>query len=428
MSSHLVLAGLAALTSPAQDAELPAASELLAKMYASFGSEEDRARVRGLSLHGKATWLGIEGTGQIAEVLGGLGEARGTIEFPFFGKFEMGADGALAWERSPHGVKVRSGWDACQHMRTWGMIQHVDWRRMYASARTVGVDELDGERCFRVDLIPRAFVEMDAEAAKEIPSPDACWIDAESFRPRRFEATVPGTFEGTAMMRIDYADWREVDGVAYAHRSTVEINGFELVHEYHSIEPNPGLPAGFFELEDDVRQAAADQCDPRKAQDDSLIRIVTLEPRDVAAIRVQCKHADMQKTLAVILPELARYAMSVGATLDGPPSVRYYTFGEDLDIEGVVCVSKPVEPKGRVKPATLPGGPAVIAWHVGPYDRLGDTHARIQAYLGEHGLERRGACWEEYWTDPGMEPDPSKWRTRIVTPIVEQEEGGSSGD
>jgi len=52
---------------------------------------------------------------------------------------------------------------------------------------------------------------------------------------------------------------------------------------------------------------------------------------------------------------------------------------------------------------------------------LGETHEKIQAYMKEHGLVARGACWEEYWTDPGMEPDSSKWRTRVVWPCAKAE-------
>ena len=25
--------------------------------------------------------------------------------------------------------------------------------------------------------------------------------------------------------------------------------------------------------------------------------------------------------------------------------------------------------------------------------------------------------WEIYWTDPGLEPDPAKWRTQIFFPV-----------
>lgn len=60
-----------------------------------------------------------------------------------------------------------------------------------------------------------------------------------------------------------------------------------------------------------------------------------------------------------------------------------------------------------------------MAWHFGPYDKLGETHQRMMAYLEANGLERHSAPWDEYWTDPGMEADPSKWRTKVVWPVRE---------
>ena len=34
------------------------------------------------------------------------------------------------------------------------------------------------------------------------------------------------------------------------------------------------------------------------------------------------------------------------------------------------------------------------------------------------GIETTGPLWEIYWTDPGIEPDPKKWRTQILVPCV----------
>ena len=125
----------------------------------------------------------------------------------------------------------------------------------------------------------------------------------------------------------------------------------------------------------------------------------------------------MPKTLAVLLPEVTHHALSVGASMIGPPLVRYHQWGETLDIETAIPVAKPVEPKGRVKSERLAAGKALVAWHFGPYEKLGETHKRMTTFLEANGLERRGAPWEEYWTDPGMEPDPAKWRTKVVWPV-----------
>jgi effector-binding domain-containing protein len=58
-----------------------------------------------------------------------------------------------------------------------------------------------------------------------------------------------------------------------------------------------------------------------------------------------------------------------------------------------------------------------MAWHVGPYEKLADAHQSLRAYVDAHRMQARGGLWEVYWTDPGIVPDPSKWRTQLFMPI-----------
>jgi hypothetical protein len=37
--------------------------------------------------------------------------------------------------------------------------------------------------------------------------------------------------------------------------------------------------------------------------------------------------------------------------------------------------------------------------------------------LDPGALVADGGPWEIYWTDPGLERDPAKWRTEIVQPV-----------
>jgi effector-binding domain-containing protein len=46
------------------------------------------------------------------------------------------------------------------------------------------------------------------------------------------------------------------------------------------------------------------------------------------------------------------------------------------------------------------GGAVIRIRHVGSYRGLGDTHRKIAAYLAAHGIERNGASWESYVSDP----------------------------
>jgi AraC family transcriptional regulator len=41
----------------------------------------------------------------------------------------------------------------------------------------------------------------------------------------------------------------------------------------------------------------------------------------------------------------------------------------------------------------------------------------FQQTMKAQGLKGTGDPWEVYVTDPGDEPDPSKWQTELVYPI-----------
>jgi effector-binding domain-containing protein len=58
---------------------------------------------------------------------------------------------------------------------------------------------------------------------------------------------------------------------------------------------------------------------------------------------------------------------------------------------------------------------AAVGVHVGPYDGLPQTYARMQQWVAEQGLAPTGEMWEEYLSPP--EGDPSTWRTRVVIPV-----------
>ena len=166
----------ALLLAPAaqEPSELPDAEQLLDRMRATIGAER-LAEVRNVTLHGAVSWEGLEEPGGlITEVYGGLRKARITTEFGAFGSFQMGADGDLVWEKNPLETFVRDGWAGSQYLRQYGIAQHRDWREMYSKAWCSGVEEIDGARCWELQLAARALVPGGAES-KEVPPPDRWW-------------------------------------------------------------------------------------------------------------------------------------------------------------------------------------------------------------------------------------------------------------
>lgn len=63
------------------------------------------------------------------------------------------------------------------------------------------------------------------------------------------------------------------------------------------------------------------------------------------------------------------------------------------------------------------GGKVVAGSYYGPYEGLEQTHGAIYDYMVENELEMRGSPWESYVTDPGLEPDTTKWLTIVHYPV-----------
>jgi AraC family transcriptional regulator len=89
----------------------------------------------------------------------------------------------------------------------------------------------------------------------------------------------------------------------------------------------------------------------------------------------------------------------------------------EIEYEAGVTLAAPAQATvGRAVPSELPGGTVAVAWHVGPYDRLGDTYRALETWIAEQGRAISGPMWEVYWTDPDSAP-PEEWRTEIVVPV-----------
>jgi len=74
------------------------------------------------------------------------------------------------------------------------------------------------------------------------------------------------------------------------------------------------------------------------------------------------------------------------------------------------------ESSGRAQASELPGGQAVVARYIGPYDGLAEAWKQVNAWMAEHGVNGGAATWEHYVSDPSVTP-PEKLETRIVWPI-----------
>ncbi|MFK7757919.1 MAG: SRPBCC family protein [Flavobacteriales bacterium] len=60
---------------------------------------------------------------------------------------------------------------------------------------------------------------------------------------------------------------------------------------------------------------------------------------------------------------------------------------------------------------------AMTIVHLGPYENLPGTYEKIMGAIRAQNMEPIFPSYEVYITDPGAEPDQSKWETLVVVPI-----------
>lgn len=98
----------------------------------------------------------------------------------------------------------------------------------------------------------------------------------------------------------------------------------------------------------------------------------------------------------------------------GPPKAIYFSFDETTmvsDVAAVMEVPAGTKLAGWEKFET-PASKVLVIEYYGPYEKSGEAHYAMDAYIKKNGLTQ-GNVIEEYVTDPMSEKDPAKWLTKI---------------
>ncbi len=148
------------------------------------------------------------------------------------------------------------------------------------------------------------------------------------------------------------------------------------------------------------------------------IRVIEVSAQEALRIREKVRMTEIGPRMGEMLSELMAFFQRRKVQMSGPPFSLYRSVtGEMVDVEVGFPVPARTSGEGRVQATVVPGGKAVIATHVGPYESLHETYAGMQAWMASNGVVPAEFMWEQYMTDPQREPDSSKWITQVYWPI-----------
>ena len=147
-------------------------------------------------------------------------------------------------------------------------------------------------------------------------------------------------------------------------------------------------------------------------------RKTQLEAQPILGIRTTTGMDKIAQIMGPLFGELYGYIKAQGQRPAGMPLTIYHSMdGNTVELECAMPVASPLAGAGRIQAGELPCGTMASITHMGPYDDLPATWAALTEWMNSEGLEAGGAPWEVYVTDPGAEPDKSKWRTDIFFPV-----------
>ena len=143
-----------------------------------------------------------------------------------------------------------------------------------------------------------------------------------------------------------------------------------------------------------------------------------VEAQPILGIRTSLKMEEIGQVLGSLFGEVYGYIKEKGQEPAGMPLSIYYSMdGDSIDLQCGMPVQSPIEGGDRIQAGELPAGTVATVTHAGPYDGLPKTWQALVEWIGSQGLQPMGAPWEVYVTDPGAEPDQSKWRTDLYFPV-----------
>jgi effector-binding domain-containing protein len=146
-----------------------------------------------------------------------------------------------------------------------------------------------------------------------------------------------------------------------------------------------------------------------------LVSIQAVQARKLAAVRRRVTIGEISSAWRPALDQVWKFLRSQpGLRTDGNNIFLYHhpeNRNAPMDVDFGVEVTRSFEAWGEVYATETPAGEAAMAVHIGPYDRLKETHDAVHAWAGAHRRRFAGRSWEIYgdWSD-----DPSKLETTVA--------------
>ncbi|MFN0037570.1 MAG: SRPBCC family protein [Saprospiraceae bacterium] len=135
-----------------------------------------------------------------------------------------------------------------------------------------------------------------------------------------------------------------------------------------------------------------------------------------AAVRQVVDFQNIPQFFTDNFPKAIQESGKAGAKMTGHPSGLFWSYDTvalNTDMAAAIPLDKQVKTGNGVQVVTV-GGKALVIDYLGDYAKTAEARSAMDDYMAEKKLQYIPPVIEEYVTDPGQEPDTSKWLTRVI--------------
>ena len=123
----------------------------------------------------------------------------------------------------------------------------------------------------------------------------------------------------------------------------------------------------------------------------------TVQEQPTAVLRAMLAPDEVSSWMLPAFDAVADYLRRHGIAPCGFAYARYHLQADGhFEVEAGFPVAVRIEGDNHVRPSSLPGGHVVVAWHIGPYEELGDAYRAVDDWLRIERGTRSGDAWEVY--------------------------------
>lgn len=149
-------------------------------------------------------------------------------------------------------------------------------------------------------------------------------------------------------------------------------------------------------------------------------------------VRTQVPMHDLSEVIPRLFDEGHDWLKAQGVAPAGAPFIRYHVIDMpgQLDVAMGWPVASALAGNGHITAGILPAGRYASVLYTGPYDGLLEANRVLIDWAKDEGLvwdswdtdkgEAFGSRLEVYLTDPGDEPDPTKWETEVAIRLADK--------